>query len=208
MDMQSKNLNQIIRFDGRNVFFEVMSNAFTIGKVQINFIEYDTTAAKGNRQKHNIPIFIDMQRFLVLAQDILSGRMEVLAERAREEQVKSGYNHCREVWYDQGGASAKRLMEKGKPRADGKSLARQFKITPGNKMPWIISGEHGDGEEDAKGLIVPKYGNKPEEIVRVPLTEEGFREFAVVTMLHIQAYINSQYMGVVQSKMEALKCLG
>lgn len=44
--MKQKNKNQIIRFDGRNVFIEVMNTAFEIGKVQINFVEYDITLEK------------------------------------------------------------------------------------------------------------------------------------------------------------------
>ena len=44
--MKRKNKNQIIRFDGKNVFMEVMNSAFEIGKVQINFVEYDLTLEK------------------------------------------------------------------------------------------------------------------------------------------------------------------
>lgn len=79
---EAKNKNQIIRFDGRNVFIEVMNTAFEIGKVQINFVEYDITFEKNSRQKQNISIYIDIEKFLVLANDILTGRMFTLARQA------------------------------------------------------------------------------------------------------------------------------
>lgn len=40
-------IHQIIRFDGKNVFVEVMDSAFEIGKVMMNFAEYDLSKPKG-----------------------------------------------------------------------------------------------------------------------------------------------------------------
>lgn len=189
--MKERNPAQIIRLDGKNVFLEVMNNAFGIGKVQINFIEYDATKETKSRILKNIPIYIDMDKFLVLTHDILSGRMAVLAKKAQEAKVKGGYKYAKEIYQDLGGITAEKLKKRGKERPDGMSLSRQFKITPGDKLPWILSAEMGPGKENEKGLIVPQ--GHPEEIVRVPLSDDDFKRFALVVQKHIEAYYASQY---------------
>lgn len=133
-----------------------------------------------------------MDRILVLINDILSGRLCALAKQANATKEKSGYKYCREIYVDMGGVVARKLEERGKKRPDGKSLSRQFKITPGEKLAWIISAETGAGEESETGLIVPQ--GKPEEIVRVPLTDEDLKRFALVLQNHIQAYLTSLYI--------------
>jgi hypothetical protein len=196
--MNPKNPNQIIRLDGKNVFLEVMNNAFPIGKVQINFIEYNPEAEKNNRQTKNIPIYIDMDKFLVLANDILSGRMAKLAQQSREARDKGGYRYAKEIFVDLGGVPAEKLKERGQERPDGKDLSRQFKITPGDKLPWILSAEVGPGRKEENGLIAPfstpENPYRPDAIVRVPLSDEDFKKFALVVQTHIHSYITSQYL--------------
>ncbi|WCF11437.1 hypothetical protein NDS46_31255 (plasmid) [Paenibacillus thiaminolyticus] len=187
-----KEFQQIIRLDGRDVFLEVLNNAFPIGKVRINFIEYDEKQQVGSRIKKNIPIYIDIEKFLVLAQDVKSGRMSALAKKAKEDMTKGGYKYAKEIYMDQGGVPAKKLEERKKARPDGKSLARLFKITPGEKSPWILSAETGPGEESETGLIIPKY-QRPEEILRVPVSDEDFKKLILITEAHIFGFISSQY---------------
>lgn len=189
--MREKNPSQIIRFDGKNVFMEIMSHAFSIGKVQINFIEYNASAEKKSRQTKNIPIYIDMDKFLLLTHDVLSGRFVHLAKEAQQAKAKGGYKYAKEIYQDLGGISATNLKKRGKERPDGMSMSRQFKITPGDKIPWIISGEIGAGKEDEKGLIVPQ--GRPEESVRVALSDDDFKKMALVVKAHIEAFIASQY---------------
>ncbi|WP_180953926.1 hypothetical protein [Bacillus sp. M6-12] len=189
--MREKSPQQIIRFDGKNVFVEVMNSAFGIGKVQLNFIEYDTSKEAKSRQTKNIPMYIDTDKFLLLTQDILSGRMVHLAKQANDAKTKGGYKYAKEIYADLGGISAENLKRRGKERPDGMSMSRQFKITPGDKIPWILSAEIGAGKEDDKGLIVPQ--GRPEEFVRVALSDDDFKKLAIVVQSHIQAYIASQY---------------
>jgi len=199
---KEKNPLQVIRLDGRNVFLEVM-NAFQIGKVQINFIEYDAKQEKNSRIKNEIRTFIDFDKFLVLINDVKSGRMSALAKKAREEQAKGGYKFCKEIYADMGGISARNLEQRGQARPDGKSMSRQFKITPGDKMPWILSGETGAGIEDDKGLIVPQ--GRPEITVRVPLSDDDFKKLALVVEMHMQAYLSSFYVQLAQQEKDKEK---
>jgi len=196
---KEKNPLQVIRLDGKNVFMEVM-NAFNIGKVQVNFIEYDASQEKNSRIKNEINTYIDFDKFLVLVNDIKSGRMSGLAKKAKEEQQKGGYKYCKEIYADLGGVSATNLANRGKSRPDGKSMSRQFKITPGDKMPWILSGEVGAGVEDDKGLIVPQ--GRPETTIRVPLSDDDFKKLALVVEMHMQAYLSSFYVQLAQQQAE------
>jgi len=189
---RDKSSNQIIRLDGKNVFLEVMNTAFDIGKVRINFVEYDLTQEKNNRIKQNIPVYINVDKFLLLANDVLSGRMAMLAKKAREEAQAKGYKYCKEIYVDLGGVSAKTLEQRGEARPDGMSLSRQFKITPGNKLPWILSAEMGAGEETETGLIAPK--GEPEQQVRVPLSDDDFKRMFIIVKTHIEAYFAAQYL--------------
>ena len=186
---------QILKFDGKNVFVEIMANAFAIGKVQMNFIEYNPTQQQGNKQTKNLSIYLDIENFEVLANDILSGRMTSLAKKKKEEQVAGNYKYCKEVFVELGGVSASALKKRNKSRTDGKCLSRQFKITPGDKIPWILSAEYGPGEEGPTGLIVPKYVNsRPDESVRVALTDHDFKKLAIVVTNEVQAYRTACYL--------------
>ena len=118
--------------------------------------------------------------------------MLTLARQAQEAKEKGGYKYCREIYNDMGGISAFNLKARGKERVDGKSLSRQFKITPGDKVPWILSGEVGAGEESDTGLIVPK--GKPEGVVRVALNNDDFKKLAIVVSAHIKSHITLSYV--------------
>ena len=191
---REKNPAQIIRLDGKDCFFEVMNTGFEIDKVLINFVQYDTSKEKNSRITAQIPIYIDISKFLVLAQDILSGKMAGLAKKAKDDAESRGSKYASHIYADMGGVSARVLESRGKSRPDGKSLSRQLKITPGAKMPWLLSAEMGVGEEDERGLIVPRYGTKPEQRVQVPLTDDDFKRFALTVKAHIEAYFASQYV--------------
>ncbi len=222
--MREKNPNQILRIDGKNVFFEVMRNAFNIDKVQINFIEYDPQ--NKNQQTKKIPLFIGIDKFLVLSNDIISGRISALAnkekaetEKRKQEAEKQGkdtkYIYANAIFTDMGGIPLERLkkqQEKWKKEnpdkpmfnfeiPEGKCLSRQFKITPGASQPWIISGEQGIGDDNNEtGLIVPVASGsdrvyKPKEIVRVPLvSDEELKRFALFVTAHINAYLSAKYV--------------
>ena len=197
---------QILKFDGKNVFVEIMASAFSIGKVQMNFIEYNPSGTQGNKQTKNLPIYMDIENFEVLANDILSGKMSAKAKKKREEQFAGNYKYCKEIFSELGGISAKTLAKRGKSRQDGMSLSRQFKITPGDKIPWIFSAEYGPGEENATGLIVPKYPNgKAEQTVRVGLYDHDFKKLAIVVSNEIQAYRTACYLYDIRNQARANK---
>lgn len=184
--------HQIIRIDGKDCFVEVMKGAFGINRVVLNFITYDNSGQKGSKKKDEISIFIDVAEFLQLAQDMKSGRLSHLAKSALETADKGGYKFAREIYTHMGGVSKEKLAQRNQSRADGMDLARQFKITPGSKQPWILSAETGPGKATDKGLIAAQYGNKPEKIIRVPMSNEHFKQLFLLTEMYIQGYINAK----------------
>ncbi len=185
--MRIKNHNQIIRLDGRNCFVEALDSAFAIEKVQLNFVSYDD---KSNKQTALIPYYLDFTDFMVLEQDILSGRLAKLAETEKAKGAK----YPQSIYMQQGGVSAKKLEQRGQKRPDGKSLSRVFKIVPGDKYPFMVQAEQGAGEENDKGLIVSKFGGKPELRVMIPMQSEDTKKFVLMIGAKIRAYMAAQYV--------------
>lgn len=186
---KAKDIKQIIRLDGKNCFMEVMNSSFGIGKVQMNFIQYNIEKQQGERYEQQISIYMDIDEFLVFVNDVLSGKMQKLADIERAK----GKQYCSAIYTDMGGISAKTLESRGKKREDEKSLSRQFKLIPGAKAPFMIQAECGAGEESDTGLIVPKYG-KPEQVVRIPLQVDDLKRLVLAVKTHIQAYLTSVYV--------------
>lgn len=179
-------LNQITRFDGKNVFMEVMDSAFAIGKVMLNFKEYDLTKEKGSRFTNEISIYMDINEFETLAHDIKFRFIDREANKARENQKTGGYKYCREIYTDMGGTTLESLARRNQSRADNKDESRLFKITPGDKVPWILSAEKGPGKRTETGLIAPD--GKPEVTIRIPFSDKDFRKFAITVDNEIQAW--------------------
>lgn len=180
------NIHQIIRFDGRNVFMEVMDSAFEIGKVMMSFKEYDLSKPQGQRFTKEVTIYMDIHEFERLANDIKFRFIDRDAYNARQQQKAGGYKFCKEIYTDMGGTTREALAKRKQSRDDNKDESRLFKITPGDKMPWILSAEKGAGKRLETGLIAPD--GKPDTIIRVPLSDNDFRKFAIVVDNEIQAW--------------------
>lgn len=196
--VRMKNFNQIVRIDGKNCFVEVLDSAFAIEKVQINFISYDD---KTNKQVAMIPFYLDFSDFFVLETDVLSGKIAALADLEK----KKGNKYPNHIYMQQGGVSAANLKKRGQERADGMSLSRQFKIIPGNKYPFMVQGEQGKGEENPQGLIVSRYGGKPDDRVMVPMQGDDLKKFVMMTSAKIRAYMAAQYVYVYQEQFQQKK---
>lgn len=195
---RERNYRQIIRMDGKNVFVEAMNSAFRIGKIQLNFCSYDD---KSKKMTANIPIYLSFEEFFSLKQDVISGRLAKLAE---VEKAK-GSKYPKEIYTKQGGVSAKNLKARGQERADGMSLSRQMKIVPGLKFPFMVQGEQGAAEENAQGLIVPRYGGKPDDRVMIPMDGDTMKQFFLTIDAHVQAYLNATYAIIAEEDQKEIR---
>lgn len=206
-----RNQHQIIRKDARNCFVETKSDSFPIGKIHLEFATYDASRPAGQRQTNHVNIYIDFAEFMSLAHFILHGSCHAMMRSYKEamkeiERYKKAYGIQlsqemkekqdvinRPLYQSLGGTSAERLAQYGRPRKDGKSLSRNVKLFVGSKADYLLCAESGPGETDAKGLIVPKYGNKPEQKVSVSLSLSHLNEIMLITLEHYKAWLSSWY---------------
>lgn len=98
-----------------------------------------------------------------------------------------------------GGTSAEKLRKMGKSRPDGKSLSRTAQIICGSKCDILFVADSGPGEENKKGLIVPRFGNKPENHVAVSMTFDSLSELLLMTKTHYEAWLSAYYFSVLKN---------
>jgi len=185
---EERNKTQIIRIDARNCFVESKSDSFGIGKAHLEFATYDTSKPVGQRQTNNVNIYLDIPEFLCLANEALNG---MLHARARHQRTN---NNETPLYESLGGTSADKLVQRGNPRSDGKSLSRIFKIIIAKKEDsYLFVADSGPGETNATGLIVPKFGGTPENHVAVNMSWRAVNELMVMTKTHYEAWLAAKY---------------
>lgn len=184
---EERNQNQIIRKDGKECFVESLSDAFEIGRAHFVFAAYDLSKPAGERQTNNISIYIDIAELLELCRKLESGEMREILRKKKE----SGDNKPIQEWL--GGTSAEKLQERGKAREDGKSLSRVAKLLCGSRSDFLLIADSGPGEQNEKGLIVPRFTGKGENHVVVALSWEDFSEMMLMTKVHYEAWLAAWY---------------
>ncbi len=200
MARKEQNPQQIIRKDGNNCFVEVLNSSFEIDRVLFRFINYDKTRESGSKITASIDIYLTFEQFFRIAYDILDSRTLINAlandkKKAAEEEARTGNRvYTKPRILHMGGTSADSLKMKGKSRPDNMSISRVLKIMAGNKLPIMLMAEQGPGQTDSKGLIVPRYGNKPEQKVIIPLSADDTKELLLMTREVIRSYLNYRAM--------------
>ena len=63
----------------------------------------------------------------------------------------------------------------------------------GSKCDILFIADSGPGEENEKGLIVPRFGNKPENHVAVSMTFDSLSELLLMTKTHYEAWLSAYY---------------
>lgn len=183
----NRNQNQIIRKDARNCFVESLNDAFGIGKIHLAFATYDLSRPAGQRQTNHIHIYIAVDEFLELCRKLECGELRYLLQNKKKTGEKTPLYQCL------GGTSAEKLARYGRARADGKSLSRTAQLLAGNKSDFLFVADSGPGETDAKGLIVPRFGNRPENHVAVSMSFETLSELLLITKEHYRAWLCAWY---------------
>lgn len=204
---------RVYRADGKDCFVEVTSDACAIGKFKFTFKSYDASKPVGQRSKATIQMYLDIADALLLSANILSGKYsKMVADEKRkyeEAKAKSETYFQAPVFVRMGGVSASKLKIQGKERPDKMSLSRQIKLVGGMKALFVIQAEQGPGEENDKGLIVPRYGPKynsrPEQYVMVPLDEDGAKRMALMIQLYANAYASAQYSALAMPTSRAVE---
>lgn len=184
MNQEKYEDRQIIRKDAKNCFVESLWDSFSNGRAHFCFAAYDLTLAPGFRQTNKVNIYIAMPEIFRLCMNISNG---ILMSQCGDSKVTTIYEAM-------GGTSAKLLQRYGKPRPDGMSLSRVFKIMKG-RNGFLMIASSGPGKEDEKGLIVPTFGKNPENHVVLPITWDGLCELLLMTWHAYQtwAIVNQQF---------------
>ena len=73
------------------------------------------------------------------------------------------------------------------------SLSRTAQLLAGSKSDFLLVADSGPGQTNEKGLIVPRFGNKPENHVAISMTFESLCELLQVTKIHYQAWLSAVY---------------
>ena len=73
-------------------------------------------------------------------------------------------------------------------------MSRTAQLLPGAKSDFLFVADSGPGEVNAKGLIVPRFGNKPENHVAISMSFETFSELMLMTRLHFNAWLSASYL--------------
>lgn len=182
-----RNVTQIIRKDARNCFVESLSDAFANGRAHFAFATYDLSKPAGHIQTNNIHVYIPISELMELCRKLSSGELRWIMQ----EKKRTCDNTPIQEWL--GGTSAKKLRQYGRPRPDGKSLSRTCKLVCGAKTDFLLVADSGPGEENQKGLIVPRFGKNPENHVSVSMTFDVLSELLLITKTHYEAWLCAWY---------------
>ena len=184
---EERNKNQITRKDARGCFVESLNDAFVIGKTHFAFASYDLSKPAGQRQTNNVHIYINVDEFLELCRKLECGELRYIMQTKRKSADKTP------LYQSLGGTSAENLKKQKRSRPDGKSLSRTLQLICGSKSDFLLVADSGPGETDTKGLIVPKFGNKPENHVAVSLSFQSLSELFLLTKTHYIAWLSAWY---------------
>ena len=141
----------------------------------------------GERQTNLVQIYLDRGELLELCRKAESGELLLRLQDKKQKGDKTPLYQC------MGGTSAEKLRRIGRPRPDGKSLSRIFQLLPGNKSDFLLVADSGPGETDEKGLIVPRFGKRPENHVVISLSMGHFCELLLLTRAHYLAWLTASY---------------
>ena len=181
------NENQIIRKDAKNCFVESLNDTYGIGKIHLNFAAYNMDRPEGKRQTDSVHIYLAADEFLELCRKLCCGELRYMFQMKKKNSDKTP------IYQSLGGTQAEKLSRMNRRRQDGMSLSRTFQLYAGIKSDLLLVAESGPGSVTEKGLIVPKFGSKPENRVAVAMTLENFSGLLLVTKEHYSAWLTVKY---------------
>lgn len=197
---EERNQFQITKKDARNCFVESLSDYFGYEKIHLNFVTYDVNRPEKQRQTNRISIFIAVDEFLELCRKLECGELKYIL------QTKKKNNDKTPIFESLGGTSSGTLSEYGRARQDGKCLSRTVKLVIGESQDLLFVADSGPGEQTKTGLIVPRFGNKPENHVAVSMTFETLSELLLLTKVHYMAWRTAWYSANFQQRNKGKKC--
>lgn len=190
-EKDQQNLNQIIRKDAKSCFVESLNDCFRIGKAHLRFVKYDVTKPAKSRQTDMVDIFVDISEVMELQRQFIGGEMRCRVDARKDKKdVSTPLFEC------MGGVSDTKLKLQDRRRKDKKSLSRVARLVIGAKKDFMFIAQSGPGEESEKGLIVPRFGDNPENNVAIGLTFADLSELILMTVAHYNAWLTGWYIHI------------
>lgn len=162
---------------GNHSRVELKNSAFAIGKLVIGLQKFNDE----NRQVAYTTFYLDIDKALVMANDILMGKYARIAEKQNTDEMVV-------VYKVPGGQSAEKAN-----REDRKPLYREFSISRGKL--WILSCQEGPGKVTPTGGFMPD--GKCDSKVNVGLSNDSLKAMALMIQNEILAYRTAQYTKLV-----------
>lgn len=197
--MSNNNYNNvdttIMSFYNKSSFLKVKSDGFGIDRLKFSFGNFD----ENKKLVSSIDYWLDFAKgdAYVFLQDIISGKLAAEMEKEEKKRLKADPNnkYAQPIRRFQGGYSAENAKKK-EVRTDGQAHAKVMTVSKGLKYPVVFCLEEGPGRETPEGLIVPTYGHKPENQIRVTLTWDNVKALALAVTAHHNAYLAIKYENI------------
>ena len=187
-----------------------MNNSYPIGKVQINFAQYDE---KTHKQTQLLEYYFDFSTALYLSNLILSGRLDRMIKEAEHEGTFKGrpVNDYTSYFEDLSGVNCEDNADKwNKYKArfgwlnEHSSVSRQFKVQKSSKYKYMFRLEYGNGKKEGTGIIKPIEACKT--YIQIPLTEKDAIAFAKTIEMDLAAYRTQYYIKFADKLFNGQKC--
>lgn len=200
--------SNFFRVDAKNAFMEIVPFAFPIGKVQMNFCQYEEQSKKMSRK---LEIYLDFKEALYLSNSILSGRLDRKIAEAQKTGKFEGkdINAYTSYFTVMGGINLEGKPERQKkakeahPWLNSNYIARSFEVQLSTKYKYAFTLKYGNGKKE--GNLIAMDGRQ-QEYVQIPITELDAIAMAKEIELNIQAYRTMFYMRFSDKIFPNLEC--
>lgn len=176
-------------------FIEFSTNWFDKGIVVILGKTYDNSK-KENKTISDAHYYLRFADALLLAHDVLSGRIAALAKNDKSAIKKGKRENHEYLFFKEGGTCAEKLMLQGRPRADGKGEYRNFYIRAGDSADFVITIENGGGKPGAEENSVIRDYKKPDISFNLGITAEDLKKTMLIMQSNINAYLSATYVNI------------
>lgn len=158
---------------GNGTRLELLNSSFEIGKLIIQLQKFNVNT---NKEETRLRLYLDIDKALCLANDILSGRIAKLAQNSQNGSLTKVYQ--------QPGGSVK----------DNKVIYRELSISVGKK--FIIGGLECAGKRTSTGGFVSDLSNTEVEKIQINVGVDSstLKSIALMIQSEYQAYRTAQYL--------------
>lgn len=145
-------------------------------RLKIRLCNFDKTRARGDRITSEVDAFLPVGQFLVLANDVLTGRLSAM-KKARE---KAGGAIDKTPYFERYGA---------RTDASGTPISRQFRIIDGlGNASFALVGAENYGYIDDHGQTRPLSGKSQIASVFINFPDEKLKELCLVGKMYIEQF--------------------